>query len=308
MNHLRLLSGQKRAKRFAMILNVLLIAALLHGCGYNGHDANPSGTLEATSVTISPVVNGRILEIRVDEGDRVSVGDTLVVLDMDLVTLQRAQTASNILTINAQRLVAEDGLATAERNLSHLELSLERATTLLEQGSATQQQVDDLTAQRDVASRQVMSARHQLDALDAEEQKLQAALNVYDRQLVEGTLVSPVNGTVLIRFKEPGEIAVAGGAILRIADLSEMELRVYFDEQDLDMVQLGQTVQVLVDALEDETINGRVTWISEEAEFTPKSIQTREARSTLVYAVKINVPNGNGRLHIGMPAEIIINH
>jgi len=139
---------------------------------------------------------------------------------------------------------------------------------------------------------------------EAEEAKLVAALAVFDRQLEDGILVSPASGTVLVRAVEPGEIALPGATALRIADLSELELRVFLCEENLDLVHLGQRMPVLVDALEGEALEGTVAWISDEAEFTPKNAQTRNARAQLVYAVKLRVGNPDGRLHIGMPAEI----
>ncbi|MDD5088813.1 MAG: efflux RND transporter periplasmic adaptor subunit, partial [bacterium] len=136
--------------------------------------------------------------------------------------------------------------------------------------------------------------------------KLDAALAVFDRQLRDGVILAPVSGTVILRNIEPGEVAAPGAALLRLADLSALELRVYLGEGELDLVQIGQTIPVIVDALPGDTLSGVVTWVSSEAEFTPKNAQTRDARAQLVYAIKVRVANGDGKLHIGMPAEITL--
>jgi len=134
-------------------------------------------------------------------------------------------------------------------------------------------------------------------------EKLAASLAVFDRQIRDGVLLSPENGVVLVRALEPGEIALPNRPALRIADLSRLDLRVYLEAEDLGRVRIGEKVPVLVDALGGKEVEGKVVWVSPEAEFTPKNVQTRNARAQLVYAVKIEVENADGILAIGMPAE-----
>jgi HlyD family secretion protein len=281
-----------------------LLAVLLSGCWNGDKDVNPSGTLEATEVDLAASIGGRVVEVRVQLGDRVSAGDTLVVLDTELIQLQRFQTQANHQSIVAERRLAEEDIHQAQRSLELAETSLGRLEALLSVGSTTQQQVDDLTAQRDVARIRLSAARKRLDVFGAREAELAAGLAVFDRQIQDGVLTAPSDGTVLIRNTEPGEMAIPGSTLLRIADLSRMEMRVFLDEEDLDLVRIGQTLPVLVDALEGEELTGAIIWISSEAEFTPKNVQTREARAQLVYAVKLRLANPDGRLHIGMPAEV----
>ena len=218
--------------------------------------------------------------------------------------MTKIQTEANRNSITAQRQVVRDGIALAQRNLEFLETTLGRTQRLVDEGITTHQQLDDLTAKRDIAIRQVESAQHQLDVLSAEEVKLNAALAVFDRQLQEGIVTAPTSGTVLLRAVEPGEIIQPTAVAIRIADLSRLELRIFLGADDLDQVMIGGKVAVMVDALENDTLEGTVTWISSEAEFTPKNAQTRDARTQLVYAVKVTVNNPDGRLHIGMPAEV----
>lgn len=272
-------------------------------CG-RGREPGPSGTFETTVIDVAPVIGGRVLAVTRQEGERVAAGDTLVVLDTEVIALQRAQTAANQATLRAQRAVAEADLAKARRQLALLETTLARTSTLREQGTATGQQVDDLTAQRDVARAGVEAARGRLAAIDAELVHLDSGLAVFDRQLRDSAVVAPINGTVLTRTLEPGEVAAPGRAALRLADLSHLELRVYLESGDLERVKLGQELPVRVDALPGAPLKGSVAWIADEAEFTPKNAQTRNARAQLVYAVKLRVDNPDGKLHVGMPAEI----
>ncbi len=283
---------------------VVLVAWMMTGCGGAPERANPSGTLEATKINVAPAIGGRVLEVRARLGDRVSLGDTLVVLDTELIRLQRAQTEANQQSIVAQRRLAEEDIRQAKRSLELAETTLRRLEVLLDEGSATQQRVDDLTTQRDVAASRLTAARKRLEVFAAEQAKVNAALAVFDRQLQDGVLTAPLDGTVLVRATQPGEMAVPGGTLMRIANLSKMELRIFLGEEDLDLVRVGQALPVLMDALEGEELTGTVIWISSEAEFTPRNVQTREARAQLVYAVKLRLANPHGRLHIGMPAEV----
>lgn len=290
------------------VLFSLFAAVLLStGCGSRAKFANPAGTLEATEVDIAATLSGRILEVRPKLGDAVAEGDTLVVLDTGLIALQRTQTEAGRASIAAQRRVADDALQQTKHSRELAATTLERTRTLLAQGSATQQQVDELQTKLDVAAAQVSAAKHQLDVLTAEETRLDAALAVYDRQLADGIVRAPHTGTVLLRKAEPGEVALPGAVLLRLANLDELELRIFLGEGELDLVQIGQELTVRVDALQGETLAGSVIWISSEAEFTPKNAQTRQARSQLVYAVKLRIANPDGRLHIGMPAEVLMS-
>lgn len=295
---------ESKAARVPRVLFAALLGAIAAaGCGRNDVH-NPAGTFEATTVDVAPLISARALRVEREEGERVAAGDTLIVLDTEPIALHRAEAAANEASLRAQRSVASQELAQAGSQLKLLETTLERTLTLQQDGSATRQQVDDLAAQRDVARSRVAAARGKLSVIDAEAEKLDAALAVIDRRLRDGVVTSPTAGTVLVRSLEPGEVAAAGRPALRLADLSRLELRIYLEEGDLELVRLGQELPLLVDALPGERLTGRVAWISDEAEFTPKNAQTRHARAQLVYAVKLRVDNPDDRLHIGMPAEV----
>lgn len=286
---------------------ILILAALLAiSCGAKKDGPNPSGTLEATEVEIASELASRIVEVRKDLGDDVKRGDTLIVLDTRLIALQRAHAEAARASLQAQRKITSDAVRQASESLDLSESTLNRNESLFEQGSVTQQQLDELRTKRDVTRAQLSSAQHQVEALDAEENKLEATLSVFDRQLEMGAIVSPFDGTVILRNAQPGEMALPGSTQMKIARLRDMELRVYLSSTDLAQVKLGESYPVLIDALGEEEHQGRVIWISSEAEFTPKNTQTRESRVQLVYAVKLSLDNVTRRLAIGMPAEVVL--
>lgn len=295
----------KRVPRTTRVLAMAAAACAVALAGCRGSaPAAPAGTFEATIFEVTPVIGGRALSVGASEGERVAAGDTLVVLDTSLIALQRAQAAANEATLRAQQTVADADLAKARRQLALLETTLARTTTLRDQGTATAQQVDELAAQRDIARAAIDAARGRQAALAAELAHLDASLAVFDRQLKDGIVLAPAAGTVLTRSLEPGEVAAPGRPALRLADLTSLELRVFLEAGELERVRAGQQLPVRVDALGGAPLAGTVAWIADEAEFTPKNAQTRHARAQLVYAVKLRVPNPDGRLHIGMPAEV----
>lgn len=288
------------------LLGALALLPALAACGKEESPPEPSGTLEATEVDVAPLLTARALEIRADEGDAVTAGDTLLVLDTDLLRRQHEQAAAHDAVLAAQEREATEQRSQQRRRLELAEITLARTSALQEQGSATLQRVDELRAERDIAASQVRSVDGRLAALAAQRVEVERTLAVLDRQLADGVVRAPISGTVLLRTLEPGEIAAAGAPALRLADLGELELRVYLEEMDLDRVRIGERLRVRVDALEGEDLEGVVRWVSREAEFTPKNAQTRKARAQLVYAVRLTVANPDGRLHIGMPATVRI--
>lgn len=284
----------------AALAGLLLLAG---GCGLGDRPADPSGTFEAVEVDVAPSLPGRVLEVRCTEGARVAAGDTLLLLDTETLALQRADAEAGRQTLAAERRIAAAALAQARTQQSWTETEHARVEALVAAGSAAQRSLEEIAAQRDMARSQAAAAANRLSLLDAQDARLTASLAVFDRQLRDGVVTAPISGTVTIRAVEPGEMAAPGRTALRLADLSRLELRVFLAAPDLAGIRLGQELPVRVDALPEESLTGTVSWISSEAEFTPKNVQTRDARAQLVYAVKLRVANPDGRLHLGMPAE-----
>jgi HlyD family secretion protein len=188
----------------------------------------------------------------------------------------------------------------------NIQTNVDRITKMFAEKSATQQQFDDITGQANVIDRQIASTNTQFQLIGSEAEVVKRQLDLLNEQLSKCKIASPGKGTVLETYLETGELASPGKAILKMADLSSLELKVYVSGAQLANVKLGNEVKVLIDAgvKEMQTRTGKVTWISSESEFTPKIIQTKEERVKLMYAVKVLVPN-DGTLKIGMPGEVV---
>ncbi len=294
--------GRLRAA-IAVITSAIL---LLAGCGRWEEGAAVSGTLEATEIRLAPALAGRVLEARAERGRRVAAGDTLLVLDTELLLLQREETAARDEVLRAQLSAArlQQERAAAERALA--ERTHARLRVLADQGSASEQQLDEARSRRDQAAAIEESGRHAVDALAAELRALRTRLAVQDRRIADGVLLSPLSGTVLERYAHPGEWIAPGSPAFLLADLERLMMRIYLDETDVDLVGLGGRIPLRLDALPGEDLAGVVRWISPQAEFTPKNAQTRRARTQLVFAVELEVANPGGRLHLGMPGEALL--
>jgi HlyD family secretion protein len=284
----------------------VFVFAALAGCGARRAESFAgSGTLEATEVTVAAQTPGQILRLGADEGDAVAAGDTLAVLDVEKLALQRRQLLASVDEIRASRKPAVETARQAEDNLENIEKNYGRVKALFEQGSASQQEYDDVSTRYRVAKSQLESAKGQVAALDAREQTVHASIALLDRQIRDGVVTAPLSGVVTEKYVEPGELAAAGSAIFKIADTKRFWIKVYVSERDLGLFAVGAAAEVRVDA-RTEPLAGKVAWVSPEAEFTPKNVETKDARAELVYAVKVMIDSPPAVLKIGMPAEVHI--
>lgn len=262
-----------------------------------------SGVLEAKTVTLSSLSTGVILKITKEEGDTVTEGETLCVIDVEKLQFQKAQVEASIKEIDAGRISAEASISQASENFLNVEARYKRIKELHGKGSATQQQFDDISTQYNVARNQLVAAKAQGPLLDAKQAQSSAMIQLLDRQIKDGTLISPLSGVVVEKYMEEGEVAVQGSPLFKIADLSTFWIKIHVAGPDMGRFALGQHVSVKVDAHET-ALAGTVTWTSPEAAFTPKNVQTREARAELVYPVKVTLKDAPVHLKIGMPAEV----
>jgi HlyD family secretion protein len=293
-----------RMKGYSKICGALLAMVMVWGCmeklppGFAG-----SGTLEATEVTVSALVTGTILKLTRDEGDTVRANELLAFIDVEKLELQRAQLQASLKEIEAEKIAANAAIAQAADNMDYIEITYKRIQALYAQGSATRQQFDDISTQLSVARSGLTAAKAQIPVLEAKQTQVEAAIRVFDRQIADGTVYAPLNGTVVEKYVEPGEVAIQGQGLYKIADLENFWVKIYLAETDLGKMTLGQSVEVRVDAYA-KPLRGKVTWVSPEAEFTPKNVQTKTARAELVYAVEVTLEKGVPELKIGMPAEV----
>ncbi|MCU0452566.1 MAG: efflux RND transporter periplasmic adaptor subunit [Bacteroidetes bacterium] len=300
-------------KTFPLLLSLLLIAA----CG-DGDDTRieATGTIEATDVTISAQVAGAVVSLRTDEGLKVGIGDTLVILDQREWRLQARQAEANLAAAEAQyRLAVRGARAEDLRQAEAADVSarrdLERMKELRASNSIPQKQLDDAELRATVAQQTLEKLKNgsrpeEIDAMRARRDQAAAQLALLQKKLDDCVVTSPAAGTVLNRFVERGEFVGMGSALIRIANLEEMDLMIYVPETQLPRIKIGQTASLSVDAFKDRTFEGRVVFISSTAEFTPKNIQTKDERTKLVFGVKIRVENPDGALKAGIPADVVL--
>jgi len=290
-----------------MLFVVLMEIAIISFFSCSGHgDENliGSGTIEATEITISSKLAGEIIFLAIEEGQSVTAGQLLAVVDTEKVALQKQQLLAGLDELRLNMISAKRSAALAQTNLLNVEKRYKRIKALHDENSATQQQLDDVTAALDAARTKFENAQTGLKVLRAKRKQLEAQLGLLQSQLKDAKILAPVDGTILEKYIERSEIVRPGGPIATVANLAKMKMKVYVPETDLGRIKLGEVVGVKIDTYPDKALKGKVVWISPRAEFTPKNVQTREARTDLVYAVKISLKNQDGILKIGMPADV----
>lgn len=251
-----------------------------------------SGVFEAKEVVVSAEVVGKVLVVYHDSGDMVVQGEALADIDTTDILLQIAQARAGLAGADA-------GIVQAQTQLSQARSNHERVKALYEDGATSESLLEE-------AVTALKLAKSALEAAREAKRQAQAQVNILTHQLSKARIDSPISGQVLERFISAGEMAGVGTKLFSVADLSHLWLDVYVPEGKLGLVEVGQEVEISVDSFPDETFPGRVSFISGEAEFTPKNIQTKEERSKLVFRVRVEVPNPEGKLKIGMPADAVI--
>jgi HlyD family secretion protein len=291
-----------------MITNIkisLLIIILISACRGNNDKADAYGNFQSVEVTVSSQVQGELLVLDIKEGQHYEKGELAGIVDTVSFSLKRDQLIAQEKVVRAKSNSILSQLKIQEEEKKNLAREKERIENLASDNAATQKQVDDINGRLNVMNLNIESVKQQHTVILAELEVIKSELKQIDNQIGMCKIVNPLSGTVLERFAEQNEIVGAGQPVYRISSLEDMELKVYIDGSQLANVNLGDTVTVLIDTGKKETKNfeGIVSWISSEVEFTPKTIQTKEERVDMVYAVKIRVHN-NGMIKIGMPGEV----
>lgn len=290
------------------ICSLLACASLLTACS-DKQDYDATGIFEATTVTVSSETTGRILSMPVSEGDTVFNGEIIAQIDTITLCLQYRQitnqqhaTRSSLPDISAQA-------AALRSQIAHAQTEVERQSRLLADGATTQKNYDDATSQLRTLKAQLEGLLSSLGTstttINENAQTVQYQAEQIAEQIDKSTVRSPLTGTILVKYAEQGEFAAPGKPLYKVANLNDIYLRSYFTANQLANIKLGQKVTVIADFGGDEQFEypGVISWIAEESEFTPKSIQTKDNRANLVYAVKIKVRN-DGRLKLGQYGEV----
>ena len=283
-------------------------AALAMSCGTEA-EFDAQGSFEATEVVVSAEAAGRILWLDAEEGTTVEPGVTIGQIDTLQLDLQRRQLEAQQAALLASRPDIRAQAAALREQIAKQERELTRVQNLLRDGAATTKQRDDIEAQIRILQSQLSAALSSLDkstvTIDGNAAVVEAQIAALDDRITRCRIASPVAGVVLTKYAEAGELAAVGKPLLKVADLEHLYLRAYFTSEQLAAIRVGDAVTVTADFGGDQRYDyeGRITWISPESEFTPKTIQTRDSRANLVYAAKIAVQN-DGRLKIGLAGEV----
>lgn len=280
------------------------------GIGFLGCSApeksDAYGQFEADVVRVSAEASGVLQNFGVKEGAYLEEGQVVGQIDSTALHLQKNELQASIRAIltntdklRAEKVIYKEQLETAQKELK-------RFTSLKKEQAATQQQIDQAQGEVNVLRKKIAAVEVQKESVQAEVEKLKTKQAQLEYQLTKTAVINAIEGVVLQKLAEQGELVATGKPLYEVANLQEMTLRVYVSGAQLPKVKLGDPVEVLIDknAAKNEKLEGTVSWISSRAEFTPRMIQTKEERVTQVYAVKVTVKNEQGTLKIGMPGEV----
>lgn len=317
-----------RSREIALILVVL--AGLSCSANRAKDVISASGTIEAVEVSVASKVAGELLELAVEEGTRVKPGDRLASIDHATLDIQLRQAEAGVRLAEAQLALlvkgaraedirqAEAGLKQAEASLSVAEDDARRMRELVKTGSVTPKQREDaearltvVSALRDSAAEALNKVRtlarpEEIRAGEARLAQAQAAADLLGKTIADCTVTAPAGGIVTHKAVEAGELVTPGATVVTLVDLDSVHVMIYVTEKELGRVRLGDAAEVKIDAFPDKAFAGKVTYISPEAEFTPKNIQTKEDRVKLVFGVKVEIENREGLLKPGLPADAVI--
>ena len=284
----------------------LFILISLISCSKNNEKADGYGNFEATEVTISAEANGKIDYLKLEEGDVLEPNMQVGLVDTTQLYFNKQQLIASKSTILSKSSNVLSQINVLKEQLKTTLTEQKRIQNMFAENAATKRQVDEVIGKVNVLQEQIKSVGTQNAPIANEAQSIDIQIEKINDQIQKSKIINPIKGTVLAKYAEPNEITAFGKPLYKIADISEMTLRVYVSETQLAQIKVGQTVTVKIDAEKEmKSYPGTISWIASTAEFTPKIIQTKEERANLVYAVKVKVKN-NGSLKIGMPAEMWI--
>ena len=285
---------------------ILTATVIFTGCNKKSGQADAFGTFEATEVTVSSETSGRILRFDVTEGSEIEKGTEIALIDTTLFHLQKAEINAGMKSVRTRISTIQSQNEILYQQIANLQVNIRRIENMLKDDAATQQQLDDLTGQVAVLKKQIAANNTQKTSIAAELSVYESKKATLDEQLARCYVRSPLNGTVIEKYAEAGELMAAGKPLVKIADLSVMKLKVYVSGVQLGRLKIGEECTVRIDesAKSYKSFPGKISYVSGKAEFTPKIIQTKEERVAFVYAVTIDVKN-DGTMKSGMPGEAI---
>ncbi len=289
-------------------LIIIISAIILTGCNNKEEEADAFGNFEATEVMVSAETSGRIIVYVPDEGASINTGDRIALIDTTILHLQKAEVDAGMRSVRTRTSSINAQNEILNQQIKNLNVNIERIKNMLKDDAATQKQLDDLTGQVAVIEKQIAANNTQKISVLAELSVFESKKATLNEQINRSCVKSPINGTIIEKYSEAGEMTAAGKPLAKIADLSVMKLKVYVSGAQLGSIKIGQHITVRTDngVKGFSSFAGTISYISGKAEFTPKIIQTKEERVTLVYAVNIEVQN-DGSIKAGMPGEAVFS-
>lgn len=274
--------------------------------------SDAAGNFETDETIISSEGTGKLMQFDVSEGQQLQANQVVGYIDTTQLHLQKEQIKANIRSLLSKTPNIADQVNVLEEQLASTKREQQRTQNLYNDSAATKKQLDDMNSQVALIQRQIVASTSTLNTqtkgIVSEIEPLRIQIEQLNDKITKCIIVNPLNGTVLTKFAQPYEVAGFGTPLYKIADLREMTLRVYVSEEQLSQIKIGQQVTVLLDTSDGKykRLPGRISWIADEAEFTPKTVETKEDRTSMVYAVKIKVKN-DGSIKIGMPGEVLFH-
>ncbi|MBN2663441.1 MAG: HlyD family efflux transporter periplasmic adaptor subunit [Bacteroidales bacterium] len=286
-------------KIFTMLFLIIIIFV---SCDRN-EKSDAYGNFSANEIIISSESTGKILSLNFYEGDEINQGDTIAIIDSELLVLQKDQLLAHKKAISTKFSGILAQVNVLEEQKEVLEIERQRLENLLKDSAISQQKYDNVVGQIAVIDQQIIAAKSGNASIFAELDAIDSGIKLIEEQINRCYIISPIDGIILETYLNCYELAATGKPMLKLADLKNMELTVYVSEDQLASIKIGQQANIIIDNPQNWEPTGTISWISNTAEFTPKIIQTKKERVNLVYAVKLDVEN-DGSLKIGMPAEV----
>jgi len=295
--------------RNSMLILAGLVMAFISSCSNQQPRSDGYGNFDAhAEIIVSSQTMGELLQFRVEEGDLLKAGQIVGLVDTTQLHLKKAVLQNQKKVVASKLANIHASIAVQQQQLKMNEINLRRIQNLFRSQAATQKQLDDINGLVKLNEKQILATQTQKNNIYTELEGLNAQMAQINESIRQSLVTNPVEGTVLVKYAERGELATPGKPLYKIANLKTLELNAFVSGSQLSKIKPGQSVKVLYDENKtaDNQVEGTVLWISSQAEFTPKTIQTKQERVDLVYAVKIKVSNVNGAIKIGMPGEFRI--
>jgi HlyD family secretion protein len=291
-----------------MRLTLLIVLILFYACNNNGEHSDAYGNFQAEEYLIASETNGKLISFSVEEGKKLEANEVVGIIDTIQLSLKIKQLEVQKKAVETKLININSQINVLQEQKKVLMKELDRFKKLVDEGAATQKNLDDISGQIDILDKQISATSTQKIPVQSEIENTEIQISQLKDQFSKSFITNPISGIVLEKYINENELVIIGKLLYKIADLENMELKAYVSGDQLPNIKIGQKVIVMIDKNKEENQEffGTISWISDEAEFTPKIIQTKEERVDQVYAIKVKVKN-DGRIKIGMPGEVIFN-